>query len=142
LKLKLLITATLLFRFSSCVQLLRLDPGGGFEASNHIQFQREVARALPLVEHIWHTSPLPVTLPESSSALPRSTWHMGEYEYEPLDELIATPPFTRCACYYRYPRLPSYALPGCKVTPIEPLKLIYPNSTLASLARQIQSSRA
>ena len=63
-------------------------------------------------------------------------------EYEPLDELIATPPFTRCACYYRYPRLPSYALPGCKVTPIEPLKLIYPNSTLASLARQIQSSRA
>ena len=65
-----------------------------------------------------------------------------EYEYEPLDELIATPPFTRCACYYRYPRLPSYALPGCKVTPIEPLKLIYPNSTLASLARQIQSSRA
>ena len=25
-----------------------------------------------------------------------------EYEYEPLDELIATPPFTRCACYYRY----------------------------------------
>ena len=26
----------------------------------------------------------------------------NEYEYEPLDELIATPPFTRCACYYRY----------------------------------------
>ena len=26
-----------------------------------------------------------------------------EYEYEPLDELIATPPFTRCACYYRLP---------------------------------------
>ena len=76
-----------------------LDPGGAFEP---IQFQREVARALPLVEHIWHTSPLPVTLPESSSALPRSTWHMGEYEYEPLDELIATPPFTRCACYFRY----------------------------------------
>ncbi len=25
-----------------------------------------------------------------------------EYEYQPLDELIATPPFTRCACYYRY----------------------------------------
>ena len=25
-----------------------------------------------------------------------------EYEYEPLDELIATPPFTRCACYFRY----------------------------------------
>ena len=25
-----------------------------------------------------------------------------EYEYQPLDELIATPPFTRCSCYYRY----------------------------------------
>jgi hypothetical protein len=24
-------------------------------------------------------------------------------EYEPLDELIATPPFTRCACFYRLP---------------------------------------
>ena len=30
------------------------------------------------------------------------TFLFVEYEYEPLDELIATPLFTRCACYYRY----------------------------------------
>ena len=32
---------------------------------------------------------------------PRLSLSSSEYEYEPLDELIATALFTRCSCYYR-----------------------------------------